>query len=233
MLPLVAIACGAFAAYGVVTQQRAVRAQVGPQATAVVAIAALEGGVQLGPDEVAQGFALRHVPQALLPVGALRDPLELSGAVLAGPLAAGAIVTQVDLAGADGVAGRLRRGERSVSLPVAFVGGVAPSAGGRLDVIAAGEAGGGFAELVIAGAEALDVREDEVGAEPAAEGADAADSATAPLPGGTVTLRVTLRQAARLLAARAGGAKLAVLQRPAGDRRAGGAIIERLAAVSE
>ncbi len=226
LMAVVAIVCGAIAAYGVAAQQQEVRARIGPQAVAVVARATIERTARLDAGFVEQSFARRPVPRTLLPDGALNDPLELIGAELVAPLPAGAIVTQSQLVAASGAAAGIGPGERGVAVPVSFASGTPPVPGARLDVIAAGEAGGGFAELVIAGAETLAVRDAGVAAE-----SDAAGGASS-LPQGVVTLRVTVRQAARLLAARAGGASLTVLARPPGDRRVRGPVVERLRAAN-
>jgi Flp pilus assembly protein CpaB len=206
----VAIACGLAAAWGVAAQQRELRREIGPLATAVVARSSLARGERVTGDAAGRYFAPRRVPAALLPAGAVRDPLELAGVTLAAELPAGAIVTRSHFASRR-PASRAPRGQRRIAVDVRFAGGEAPAVGGRVDVIAAGESGGGFAELVLAGAEVLDV----------------APGATADATG-RLALRVTLRQAARLLAARAGGAQLAVLERPPNEGAAVSPVLERL-----
>ncbi len=218
---LVAIACGVVAAWGVATQQRELQREIGPLATAVVARGSHARGDRLTADAAQRDFARRQVPAALVPAGAVRDPLELAGVVLAAELPAGTIVTRSHLA-SRASAHRAVRGQRRVAVDVQFAGGIAPAVGSRVDVIAAGEAGGGFAELLLAGAEVLDAAPGAQAPPPDAGTGDAAAT------DGRLILRVTLRQAARLLAARAGGAQLAALERPPSEGTAAPALLERL-----
>lgn len=211
LAPLIAICCGVLAAYGVVQQQRSVRAQVGPLERVVVAANGFERGDKLDAALAERGFAVRSVPRSMLPDGPLVDPMQLIGATLAAPLARGAIVTERDVASPSRAEGGLEKGERQLRVPATLAGAADAQAGDRVDVLATGEAGGGFAELLLAGAELIAVDQDDAGA-------DAAQ----------VTLRVTLRQAARLLAARAGGATLALLARAPGDRAVSSPLLERL-----
>jgi Flp pilus assembly protein CpaB len=210
-------------------QQRQVRAQIGPQQGVVVATRAFDAGTVIDLDALENGFVVRDAPQSLAPDDAVTDIDELSGATLAGPLPAGAILTRVQLTPESGATFRLRRGERGLVVPVAPVGGGVPTTGARVDVFAAGEAGGGFAELVVAGSEVLAVGEV---ADPAGDSGIPDDAA--PETGGltvsiSLTLRVSLRQAARIMAAQAGGSRLAVIDRPRGERDAG-PVVERMSA---
>lgn len=223
LAPLAAVACGLAAAWGVNDQQRQVRAQIGPQVAAVVALAPLGRGDRIDGAAAESALGRRMVPRALVPDGALRDPLEAAGAVLAADIPTGAMLTQSQLA-THGPGERIARpGERRVTLPVTFVDGAAPRPGDRVDLFAYGEAGGGFAELVIAGAR-VDLAQD-VAQAPEEDAVGAGGG-----PSGIVTMTVTLRQAARLLAARAGGASLGAVIRPPGDVESPGPILERLKA---
>lgn len=221
--PLMAVAFGLAAAWGVHDQQRQVRAQIGPQSAVVVALAPQRRGDRIDDTTANVAFERRMVPRNLIPDGALRDPLEMAGAVLAADVPAGTMLAQAHLVALGPGERTVRPGERRVTVPVEFVDGASPRPGDRVDVLASGESGGGFAELVLAGASV----------ELAQDGGQAVDPEDAPTgggSGGSVTLTVTLRQAARLLAARAGGATLGVVIRPPGDDESPGPILERLQA---
>lgn len=189
-------------ACGILVQRQAGEAEraAGPQRPVLVARSEIERGTVFAA-RPAQ-FEQRQIPRSLVPAGAIADPATLAGAELAVVLPAGAIVAQAYLAAAGGPARSLGVGERLIALAVRSNGDEPPVAGARVDVIAAGEQG--VAELMLEGAEVALVGDAE-----------------------HVTLRVTLRQAVRLLAARAAGADFVLFERPSRDRRTFGQLIER------
>jgi pilus assembly protein CpaB len=218
----IALASGGLAASEVHDRERRATERLGPEVDVLAAAHDLRAGARIGRD----ALALRRVPARFVPPGALGSAAGVVGARLAVPVRAGGYLEAGLFAGTEDErdGGRIRRGERAVTVEVA--GGAALTGltpGARVDVLVSTEpgAGGGRTVMALAGAELL--RVGEVAARPYAD----SDGAEAPSGGATVlaTLRVTVRQAIYLTAADNFAAEIRLLSRPPGDHaRAGGSV---------
>jgi pilus assembly protein CpaB len=217
LLLALALACGGLAAAQVRGRVESVERRVGPLVPVAVAARDVPAGARLDPSDV----AVRRVPAAYVPRGALPSPGEAAGQRLAAPLAAGDYLTRgLVAARAGGSKGVLRRGERAVE--VAISGGRALeglAAGARVDVVVSTEPrdGAGRTFLALEGVDLLALRPADGAMGEGGESDGAAAAATA-----VATLRVTLRQAVYLAAAQNFAREVRLLPRPPGDRRRAG-----------
>jgi pilus assembly protein CpaB len=127
----------------------------GPTAPPTVAVLTaahdLVAGAALGPDDLATAA----VPRALVPDGALVDPAEVTGRLVAGPVRRGEPLTDVRLLGAGllpaggAVAGPVRLAEPATAALV--------RAGDVVDVLSASPEGGVAAAVVATGLDVLSV----------------------------------------------------------------------------
>lgn len=163
---------------------------------------ALVASRSIAPGELIEAEAVetRQVPQTVLPVGALKSDAEAVGRTARFGLAANEIVLRSDVApeGGAGLSSRLPDGRWAMVLPAGWL--ASPLAehgeGDRLDLLAyQGGRAAGEAGLIVEAVEILAV--------PA--GGD-----------GSVTLAVTLEQAASILYARSNGFQVVALLRPRG-----------------
>lgn len=210
------VACGVLAAVGAQQRLAASAESRGASVGVLVANSTLRRGETLDAPALAGRVAMRQMPAQLLPHGAVRAPDELLGRTPAVEIPAGAVLSSAFFQSLEGGVGALRRGERAVSI-VARVGSDSVEAGVRVDVIASSNTRGGSAALLVEGAEVLESTADVVGDSPDAEG-DALGGAT------QVQLRVSLRQAALLLAASNESTRLTLLLRPETDKTPVGSI---------
>jgi len=221
LLLSVALASGGLAAAQVHERERRAAEQLGPVVEVLVAAHELPAGSRVGRGAV----ATERVPARFVPPDALSSGAGVLGARIAIPVSAGGYLTAglFAAAGDQKSQGRIRRGERAVTVEVAggtAAAGLAP--GSRVDVLVSTEpgAGGGRTQMALAGAEVLRV------GEPAGAGysePDAAELSTGPTA--LATLRVTVRQAIYLTAADNFAREIRLLPRPPGDRsRVGGAV---------
>jgi pilus assembly protein CpaB len=200
-----ALALGALAASDVARREAALRRQVGPAVTVLVAARPLDAGRRLAPEDL----ALRRVPERFAPAGGAVLPELVVGQRLAVPVPAGAPVGEHLLARAPTAPGAaVRRGERAVE--VVATGSAAIAVGERVDVLVTRErgSGGGDTELALEDVEVLATRP-----APAADGGG---------PQLAATLRVTVRQAVYLAAAGAFARDIRLLARAPGDHRLAG-----------
>lgn len=206
-----ALVLGGLAASDVSRRESELERRLGPLVPVLVTRAALPAGRRVDR----HALALREVPARFAPAGALADPRDAAGLVVAAPLPAGAVLgpgAVRDPSAAGGAAG-VRRGER-VATVVAKGPRTGVEAGGRVDVLVTregGGAGGGRTELALQDVEVLDAR-----SAPGDPG-----GGRAPSPGRLVEadLRVTLRQAVFLAAAQSFAREIRLLPRGAGDGR--------------
>jgi pilus assembly protein CpaB len=127
----------------------------GPGRSVVVADVPLERGATIDPSDLSMG----RIPERYLPPGALADPGEAAGRMLAADVAAGEPITTTRLAAGGGpVASLIPAGLRAVPLAVALPGGAVES-GDRVDVLATFSEGQPHTETVVTGAEVLAVLE--------------------------------------------------------------------------
>ena len=209
LLLLVAALAGSMAASRVRAHERAIRAEVGPLVSVVVARAEIRERTRVGPEVVAERLALARIPKRFVPPGALRDPLRAVGATTAVALPRGSYVTRAALTPASDPGGALRRGERAIDVEVsggarlAAVGGP----GARVDVVVTTEPRAGAPRAFVAadGAELLALRRGDGGH-------------------AIATLRVPVKQAVFLTAATSFGRDARLLVRPPGDRTPAGRI---------
>jgi Flp pilus assembly protein CpaB len=191
------------------SEERAVRAQVGPLVPVVVARAPIAARTRIGPQQVAEQLAVARLPARFVPPGALRDPLKAVGATSAIAIPRGGYLTKAALARARDLRFALRRGERAIDVEVsggarlAAVGGP----GARVDVVVTTEPRNGAPRAFVAadGAELLSLRRGDGG-------------------NAVATLRLPVRQAVFLTAATSFGRDARLLVRSPGDRTPAGRI---------
>ena len=191
------------------SEERAVRAQVGPLVPVVVARAPIAPRTRIGPQQVAEQLAVARLPARFVPPGALRDPLKAVGATSAIAIPRGGYLTKAALAPARDLRFALRRGERAIDVEVsggarlAAVGGP----GARVDVVVTTEPRNGAPRAFVAadGAELLSLRRGDGG-------------------NAVATLRLPVRQAVFLTAATSFGRDARLLVRSPGDRTPAGRI---------
>lgn len=128
-------------------------------ATVVVTSRELAAGSRISEAQMT-ALAVRRIPRTYLPTGAITDPAEAAGRRVALALPAGSYLTDAALTGggALGRAGRLRAGERALTVDTV----VAPAAdelaaGDRVDLFASGIGGGQATDELITGAELLGI----------------------------------------------------------------------------
>ncbi len=209
LLLLVAALAGSMAAERVHTEQRAIRAEIGPLVPVVVARAPIAARARLAPGVVAERLALAHIPARFVGPGTLRDPLRAAGATTAVAIPRGAYVTTAALAPAHDPRLALRRGERAIDVEVS-AGQRLAAAGGpgaRVDVVVTAEPQRGTPRAFVAAddAELLSLRPEDGGK-------------------AVATLRVSVRQAVFLTAATSFGRDARLLVRSPGDRAPAGRI---------
>lgn len=207
-----ALVLGGLAASDVARREAALRDQLAPLVSTVVAQRALPAGHRLRLADL----GLRRLPARFAPAGGPVAPDFLAGRRLAVPVPAGAAVSAFLLERPEPVSGTpVRSGERAVEV-VALASPEAVVPGARVDVLVTRErsAGGGSAELALEDVEVL-----AAGPAAAADGAREAGAARV-----VATLRVTVRQAVYLAAAGAFAREIRLLARAPGDRRREGAV---------
>src|SRR4051812_200203 len=193
LLLALALAAGGIAASRVSGRAAEIEGQIGPLVPVVVAREDLAADSRVS----AAALAIRQIPQRFVPADALSAPEQAVGQRPAVPVAAGSYLTAAAFATGDPARGEpapLRRGQRSIELPVAgALEGAAP--GARVDVLITTESrsGGGRSFLALQDVELLAVRD-------AGDGARTQDGAAAHASA-LATLRVGLRQAVYLTAA--------------------------------
>ena len=203
---------GGLAASDVARREAAVRAQLGPLVSVVVAGADLPAGRELG----VRDLAVRRVPERYAPAGAASVPAVLVGGELATPVPRGAALGAHQLAVEEAVAAPpVERGERAAEV----VGLGAPDLvvpGARVDVLVTREGDGSaaaWAELALEDVEVLAAR-----VVPDGGREDGAQRVAA-------TLRVSVRDAVYLAAAQSFARELRLLPRAAGDRGRAGRVL--------
>ena len=209
LLLLVAAFAGSIAASRVRREQRAIRAEVGPLVSVVVARAPIPAHARFGPRQIATRLGTVRVPARFAPPDALRDPLRVLGATSAVAIPRGAYLTASSLTSARDAAVTLRPGERAIDVEVsggarlAAIGGP----GARVDVVVTTEPRTGSPRAFVAAddAELLSLRAGDGGRTVA-------------------TLRVSVKQAVFLTAATSFGRDARLLVRSPGDRRPAGQI---------
>lgn len=215
-LVALALACGGLAAAEVGERTAAVERRVGPDVPVVVAARDVEAGAELGRRDL----TVDRVPRRYAPLDAPAAVEQAVGLRTAGPVAAGSPITAGVVGGGDAGAapGGLRRGERALEVAVSGGAPLAEAAGpgARVDVLVSTEPGdrGGETFLALEDVELLAL---SPGVDPGGMALDAEPGS--PAPSAVATLRVTLRQAVYLTAARSFARELRLLPRPAGDRR--------------
>ncbi|MBJ7348094.1 MAG: hypothetical protein JHC87_05945 [Thermoleophilaceae bacterium] len=211
----VSVACGMLAAIG--AQQRlAATADVrGVSVAVLVTTTALQHGVPLDAPTLARSVELRRVPAPLSPGGSIGARDELLGLTPAVEVPRGTMLTSAFFRSSP-VDGVLKRGERAVNV-VASANDGSVEVGARVDVFASNTERGGSAALLVEGAEVLEPATD-------GDGAASSDQTDAPQGATPVRLRVSLRQAALLLAASNESTRLTLLLRPQADKTAVGAV---------
>src|SRR5437763_14537287 len=83
LLLLLAALAGSMAASRVRGEEHAVRSQVGPLMPVVVARTPIAAHTRLGPDQVAERFAVARIPRRFVPAGVVRNPLKVIGTTTA------------------------------------------------------------------------------------------------------------------------------------------------------
>ena len=181
----------------------------GPPMTVVAAAGDIARGAVLTEDTL----EVVTVPSRFAPPGAMRDLARATGRVVTADIAAGEIITQLRLAGADSgpTAALVPPGMRAVEVPVAGAVGVKP--GGLVDVIAT--FGGGGAHTEVAG-EALEVLAVDRGG-----GGGSFGAATAPTSGGVGLVLLVTPTDAETLAFASAFASLSIAVRGPDDMLAG------------
>jgi Flp pilus assembly protein CpaB len=216
----VALASGGLAASEVHDRERTVAEQVGEPVGVLVAARDIRAGARIRRE----ALALREVPTRFVPPDALASAAGVVGTRAGAAVVAGAYVTPSVLERPDDeqrAGGRLRRGERAVTVEVAGLAGVTGLApGARVDVLVSTEPGadGGRTLVALAGAELLALTP---GGGYGAGGLDSAPeepAAGAGEPVALATLRVTLRQAVYLTQADNFAREIRLLARPARER---------------
>lgn len=208
-----AVALGGLAASDVARREGALSHRIGPGVWVLVTAHPIRAGARLDPVALAR----REIPARYAPPDAFAVAAEVAGQRTTGPLPAGAYLTPAVLgAGARprAAGAAVAPGERVAQvLATGSPELVAP--GGHVDVLVTRDAGRGGSGGTTLALEDVEV----VAAEPAPEGAGAADQT----PGERVlaSLRVTIRQAVFLAAAQSFAREVRLLPRAAGDRRRG------------
>jgi Flp pilus assembly protein CpaB len=211
--------CAGVAASSVQRHERAVQAQVGALVPVVVARGELRRGTLITPERAMSALVERRVPSRFVPPRTLQSTREAVGFRVAARLSAGDYLGAAVLS-ADPAAGtRSRRGPptaggvRLVEVPVAGASSVqdALGPGAVADVLITTDREAGRARTWVA------LQRIEVAA--FRDGADGATAGDGPLADGVATLRVTLRQAVLLTAARNFARELRLVPRQPGDRR--------------
>src|SRR4051794_36824617 len=215
LLLALALVSGGIASSRVSGRATEIEGQIGPLVPVVVATRDLAADARVS----AAALAIRQVPQRFVPADALSAAEQAVGQRPAVPVAAGGYLTAGTFASGapSGEPAPLRRGQRSIELPVAgMLEDAAP--GSRVDVLITTESrsGSGRTFLALQDVELLGVRAAEDGGR-AADGAAAHASALA-------TLRVGLRQAVYLTAAQSFAREVRLLVRAPGDRRSAPAL---------
>ena len=186
-----------------------VRPDGGPPVTVVAAAEDVQRGAVLTED----ALEVVTVPSRFAPPGAMRDVTRATGRIVVSDIAAGEILTQLRLAGADSgpTAALVLPGKRAVEVPVAGAVGVKP--GDLVDVIAT--FGGGGAHTEVAG-EALEVLAIDRGG-----GGGSFGAATAPTSGGVGLVLLATPTDAETLAFASAFATLSIAVRGPDDVLAG------------
>jgi Flp pilus assembly protein CpaB len=186
-----------------------VRPDGGPPVTVVAAAEDVQRGAVLTED----ALEVVTVPSRFAPPGAMRDVTRATGRIVVSDIAAGEILTQLRLAGADSgpTAALVLPGMRAVEVPVAGAVGVKP--GDLVDVIAT--FGGGGAHTEVAG-EALEVLAVDRGG-----GGGSFGAATAPTSGGVGLVLLVTPTDAETLAFASAFATLSIAVRGPDDVLAG------------
>jgi Flp pilus assembly protein CpaB len=186
-----------------------VRPDGGPPITVVAAAEDVQRGAVLTED----ALEVVTVPSRFAPPGAMRDLTRATGRIVVSDIAAGEILTQLRLAGADSgpTAALVPPGMRAVEVPVAGAVGVKP--GDLVDVIAT--FGGGGAHTEVAG-EALEVIAVDRGG-----GGGSFGAATAPTSGGVGLVLLVTPTDAETLAFASAFATLSIAVRGPDDVLAG------------
>lgn len=204
LLALAAAACAAAIADG---YGASAARGYGPLRPVVVLAADLPAGRRIGASEVADGLAVRRVPERFVPPGALTAPSEAVGMAPRADLTAGSYLLAAQLGAphrAGGARRGLARGRRPVEILVSGAGALLASPGAarrsRVDVVVTEEpsgAGPGRTRVAAAAVPLLGLRR----------------SAGSPGPGGgaAATLGLTRRQALRLIAAESFARKVTLL----------------------
>ena len=156
VLVSISVACALSAALVMQAYTRridVVRPDGGPPVTVVAAATDVDRGAVLTED----AMEVRTVPSRFAPPGAMRDLTRATGRIVTADIAAGEIITQLRLAGADAgpTASLVPPGMRAVQVPVAGAVGVKP--GDLVDVIATFGGGGAHTEVAGEGLEVLAV----------------------------------------------------------------------------
>jgi Flp pilus assembly protein CpaB len=212
----VSLICAGLAASLASGYERNVRAQVGPLVSVIVARKDLPRGTVITAADQQTYVERRKVPTRFVPPGALRSPSEALGLRTLTPVPAGGYLVETQLAlprapAAEASSGAGRPRARVVEVPVSGASSLADAfrPGSRVDVlITSGEAStGGRTYLALQDVGLLAFRLDPDSSQSDGPDADA-----------LATLRVSLRQAVLLTAARNFARELRLLPRPPGDR---------------
>ena len=146
---LVAAAVCAFAAFSVMRGYAARLEALRPAAGPVVPVLVAAHDVERNATLTASDVEMAELPEAVAPVGALREPSDVIGRITITALAAGEAVTATRLVGGDGgeLASLVPPGLRAVPIDVSAVpDGLV--AGDRIDVLATYGEGRMYAETV-------------------------------------------------------------------------------------
>jgi Flp pilus assembly protein CpaB len=209
LLLLVAALAGSMAASHVREQERAVRSQVGPLVSVVIARSAIPARTRIGAADAGSRLVVARIPSRFVPPGAIGDPLKTVGATTAIDVPRGSYLTKAALAPPRDPRTALRAGERAIDVEVS--GGARLAAlggpGARVDVVVTSEPRNGAPRAFVAadGAELLGLRRGDGGH-------------------AVATLRVPVRQAVFLTAATSFGRDARLLVRSPGDRSSAGRI---------
>jgi Flp pilus assembly protein CpaB len=190
-------------------QERAVRSQVGPLVSVVIARSAIPARTRIGAADAGSRLAVARIPSRFVPPDAVGDPLKVVGATTAIDIPRGSYLTKAALAPPRDPRTALRAGERAIEVEVS--GGARLAAlggpGARVDVVVTSEPRNGAPRAFVAadGAELLGLRRGDGGH-------------------AIATLRVPVRQAVFLTAATSFGRDARLLVRSPGDRSSAGRI---------
>jgi pilus assembly protein CpaB len=213
-----ATVCAGLAASAVNSYTNDVRAQVGPLVPVVVSRTDIEEGKLISARSAREYLTERRVPARFVPPSALRAASAAVGYRTLISLRPGDYVTEGSLGERDGnrrsPAPSALAGGRLVEVPVAGAETIAPALrpGARVDILITTDRGAVSprTRLALQRVELVDFR-------PAAQAGASEDRSA------TATLRVTLRQAVLLTAARNFARELRLVPRAAGDQRRVGA----------